>query len=132
MNGIGAILSLARADRMRRYVQLTMDQGVPLRYAKDYGYVEVPLRGFRDKDGQLVDSVKANQTVRVEPAGSIKLTGPHRMLIQVNNTICDSGLVSQLQILDPDDGRGIDFPVTFRTALKAADVPWAVRIYLLA
>lgn len=128
-----AILNLSRMDRVARYLRLKMDTEVSFRYAApSYSYVEIPLRGFRDGKGDLLQEVKANQTVRVEPAGDISLTGPHTAMVQINSKILDVAATSGIFLLAPGEESDISFSATFRKAATAADIGWAVRIFMLS
>lgn len=128
-----AILNLSRMDRINRYLRLKMDTGVCFRLAQpSYSYAEIPLRGFRDAKGDLITEVKANQTVRVEPAATISLTGHHTALIQVNSKLLDVAHANGMFLLSPDEGGDLAFTATFRKGATAEDIGWAVRIFLLS
>lgn len=126
-------LSLVRGNRLSAYLGLKMDEGVAYRFAKDYNYVEIPLREFYNPAAETVQKkALKNQRLRVSPACSLEIKGGYRYMVKVNPEILAVADAPALFILDNEGGEQPSFYATFRKDLDADRIDWAVRIYMLS
>jgi hypothetical protein len=111
---------------------LVMIEGHTWKYAKDYTYIEIPLLGFMDKDGELKDSVQRNQYVRVVPACSLDIKGMDKVLVEPNPAVSEFGLAQASYYMHPDQKGIPGFYFQARKDLDIKDLTHAVKLYLRA
>lgn len=126
-------LSLVRGNRLSAYLGLKMDEGTVYRWAKDYNYVEIPLREFYNPAAENIQKkALKNQRLKVQPACKLEIKGGYRYMIKVNPEILAVADAPALFILDNEGDEQPSFYATFRKDLDADRIDWAVRIYMLS
>lgn len=128
----GVFISLLRGNRMSQYLGLKMDEGVAYKYAKDYAYVEIPIREFYNPAAESIQKkALRGQHVRVVPACSVDIKGGFRYLVKTNPALQEVATCPTVFLLDVDDKEQPHFYATFRKDLDADRLDWCVRIYMI-
>lgn len=128
-----ALLQINRGNRLNQLLGLTMDDGVPYRFAKDYLFVEIPLRDFYNPAAEtLQKKALKNQRLKIQPACKTAIKGSSRYLVKVNPEILAVADAPAMFILDNEGDEQPTFYATFRKDLDADRIDWCVRIYMLS
>lgn len=133
-----SFLNIGRGSRQTGYMGLVMAEGAPVRFGgKDYSYAEIPLVGFRgvdkDKPEDVGQKAIRNQHVYVVPACTINVRGDFHIQVEPNPALSEFGSVQGSYYVH--NGSGILIPgfwMTLRKDLEAADVQYAIRLYMRA
>ncbi len=125
-------LNLVRGNRLNTQMGLQLDGGVPPRYAKNYNYVEVPVREAVGSDGTPTSKILRNQHVRLVPACEVTVKGYSSVLVKTNPSLQAVANCPTLLLLDVAEGEQPSFYATFRKDYDLADLTWLVRLYLLS
>lgn len=131
-----ALLNLARGNRMSTHLGLQMDEGRSLKYANDYLYVQLPLRGHALAGSDEVvtaGKVMRNQHVRIESAATINVRGNHRYVVKTHPKLQEVATCPTLFIIDNQgEGEQVHFHATFRKDFDLQELPWITRVYMIA
>ena len=126
-------VNLVRGNRLSALIGLKLPEGLVPKYGPQYQYVEIPVKCFRKDDGSELDEAKANQHLEVIPNCTIQVRGSQPVMIHYNPALQAVGTHSGSHIVWPGSGEhSPGFYVSFRKAVSAADLGWAIRISLLA
>lgn len=126
-----AFLNLVRGNRVTSYLGLQMVDGKEYKYGPIYQYVEVPVLGFGSDTGELVDEVKRNQHVFVQPACSINVRGGQTVEVEPNPSLAAFGQVQAGYKVHPASGEMVPgFWFTARKDTKLSDLTYAIRLYM--
>lgn len=126
-----SFLNLVRGNRLTSYMGLQMLHGHAYKYAPDYTYLEIPVLGFQNKDGEVEDKALRNQYVRVVPACLLDVKGLYKVQVEPNPALAEFGLFQPTYYLHPGSG-GVSpgFYFHARKDTDTRDLPFAVRLYL--
>lgn len=125
-------LNLVRGNRLSSIIGLRMREGVPYRFSKDYTYVEIPLGElFNPGTEEVVSKASRNQRIRIIPACDILLRGTgYKVIVKVNPKIHEYASCTEIRFLEDDTDQPV-FYATFHKDMDAAELDWAVRLYLV-
>lgn len=131
----GAFLNLVRGNRLASWMGLTLPDGVTApKYGSQYHYVEIPV-GQVLKDGEPVADGKIvrNQHVEILAACTIKVRGNNPVMVVYNHDLQRVANLGSFHMVHPGGEALVpSFWATFRKDCEVMDIPWAVRLYLLA
>lgn len=126
-----AFLNLARGNRLATYMGLEMGSGVPVKYSKDYTYVEVPIKCLENADGGHGEKAMRNQHLLVIPNCKVDVRGTFKVLVKTNPELQKVASCPSLFILDALEHEQCSFYATFRKDFDINELDWVVRLYLL-
>lgn len=122
-------LNLVRGNRVTNYLGLHEDQ---VKFGPDYTYVELPAMHFLHADGEKADVAVRNQHLQLVVAAF----QPHRLyklLVVTNPELQRVATIPAMYLVDgANEEVGVEIWATFRKDFKLADLPWAVRLYLMS
>lgn len=105
-----SFLRLVQGNRIQRFLRLTMDEGVPFQYGKDYFSVMVPDRGFLVLDpesGKYKKPKTSNKGIaqvgdyiKIVPACTIFPVGPYLTQVEANPELSEYGIVQGSYYID--------------------------------
>jgi hypothetical protein len=134
---MSSYLKLVDQIRIKNYLGMEMAEGHELRRPKSvsrgYAYVEVPVLGFLDKDGELVQEAKKGSHIQVVPACTVDVRGSYRFEVHPSRALLEYGMSSGMFYLEPDSSKGRHSPsiyVTLRKDISVQDLDYAIRIYM--
>lgn len=128
-----SFLNVGRGSRLSIYMGLVMAEGHAFKYGPDYTYVEIPLMGYCQEDGDLKDKVLRNQYVKAVPACSLHVKGNYKVQVEPNPVLAAYGMIQPGYYVHP--GQTVTVPSFYfhaRRDTALADVSYAVRLYLRA
>lgn len=131
-----AFINIARGNRITSYLGLEMTAGKAFRYCQNvsapYTYIEIPLEGLINADGEQVEKALQNQKLLVKPACRLDLKGPYRVMVKTNPRLSEFADCPSVLLLDPGEKEQPYFYASFRKGMAAIELDWAVRLYMMS
>jgi hypothetical protein len=125
-------LNLARGNRLSQYMGLKNDDGNPIRYGKDYSYIEIGVREvYNPSEEKVVTKVLRNQHVKIIPACKVNVKGGYKILVKTNPLLQEVANCPALFVLDSDCQEEVAFYASFRKDMDISQLEWAVRLYMV-
>lgn len=129
-----SFMNLIRGSRLSSHMGLTMSEGIPYKFSRDYLYVEIPIVGFLESplsQEEPMKEMKRNQHMWIVPACTVDTKGQFITEVEPNHLLAEYGQVQAGYKIHPGSGKMTPgFWFTSRKDLDISKVDWAVRIYM--
>lgn len=127
-------MNLLRGNRLSGFLRLKMDDGYPVRLAKDYTYAEVPLAKVLGSDGEPLDTkIHRNQQVELVAPMTMYPIGGYKGLVVVNPELYRYASVPSMLMFDSaDTPQQVLIPAKFSRDMEMHAIDWLCRVYLIS